>query len=287
MASDQALRAEADALSRALPDVMLQSDASEAAHVGSAGRRRAGSGEHFWQYRRYADEDSADRIDWRRSAKGDQLFVRETELETARTILCWCDPDPGFHWTSDTAHHTKADTARLILTAIGASLSKDGERIGVLGGTRKPAFGKRAVDRLFEDLAAADDTFPGPPRDPATLIIASDFYDPLETWRSRLAPLAAKCRDGVLIAIADPMEIDFPYSGRIKLSRPGQALSRILGRAESVREDYLARFSAQRAALDGLAAKFGWRLVEHSTAAPPIKAASQLQRQLASLGAKP
>ena len=36
--------------------------------------------------------DTAQRIDWRRSARGDDVFVRETELETARTFLFWCDP---------------------------------------------------------------------------------------------------------------------------------------------------------------------------------------------------
>ena len=75
------LRAEAEALARQLPGLNFKAEASEAAHIGSAGRRRPGTGEHFWQYRRYAQEDAADRVDWRRSAKGHDLFVRETELE--------------------------------------------------------------------------------------------------------------------------------------------------------------------------------------------------------------
>ncbi len=39
------LRAEAEALARQLPNLNFKAEASEAAHIGSAGRRRAGNGE--------------------------------------------------------------------------------------------------------------------------------------------------------------------------------------------------------------------------------------------------
>ncbi|MEM8616352.1 MAG: DUF58 domain-containing protein, partial [Pseudomonadota bacterium] len=102
------LRAEAEVLTRQLPDLMIQADAADLVHPGAAGRKRAGSGEQFWQYRRYAQTDAADRIDWRRSARGDEYFVRETELETARTVLFWCDGEPGFDWASEAGATTKA-----------------------------------------------------------------------------------------------------------------------------------------------------------------------------------
>lgn len=281
------LRAEAEALSRQLPGLALQSGASEAIHVGSAGRRRAGSGESFWQYRRYAHEDSADRIDWRRSAKGDQHFVRETELETARTVLFWCDADPGFDWKGEGERRTKADEARVLMMALGAMLSRDGERIGVLGSERKPSFGKRAIDRLGEDLANGHGKpFPPPPRQQATLIVASDFYDPVETWQDRLAPLAAICPEGILLSVAAPIEKEFPFEGRVKLQRPGTTLDRILGRAETLRETYLERFAAQQAAMISLAEQLGWRFVAHDTGQRAIEGAAALQRALESLGSR-
>ena len=42
------LRAEAESLARQLPGLNFKAEASEAAHIGSAGRRRPGTGEHFW-----------------------------------------------------------------------------------------------------------------------------------------------------------------------------------------------------------------------------------------------
>ncbi len=284
------IRSKAEHLARQLPHMTLQAQASEAAHVGSAGRRRAGSGEHFWQYRRYAHEDAADRIDWRRSAKGEALFVRETELETARTFLFWCDPHPGFDWSSETStkagNPTKADEARVMMLALGALLSRDGERVGVLGSDRRPSFGKRAVERLGEDLCLADNTpFPGPPKHAAALVIASDFYDPIALWQERLGPLAARCSEGVLVAISDPVEEDFPFEGRTKFTRPGTNLDRILGRAETVREDYQEIYARHREALKALASQLGWRFISHRTDAPALHGAAHLKLAIESLGA--
>lgn len=282
------LRAEAEALSRRLPGLALQSGASEAIHVGSAGRRRAGSGEDFWQYRRYAQEDAASRIDWRRSAKSDDHFVRETELETARTVLFWLDPDAGFDWKSENARRTKAEEATVMMLAIAIMLSRDGERIGVLGADRKPSFGKRAVDRLSEDLLSCRrDPFPTPPRQRATLIIASDFYEPLSTWESRLSVLAVASREGVALSVSDPIESDFPYQGRVRFARPGASESLTIGRSESIRGDYLEAVKKQRIGLRDLAqSKLGWRLVEHATNKSTLNGAAALKDAVESLGAR-
>ncbi|MEM1036472.1 MAG: DUF58 domain-containing protein [Pseudomonadota bacterium] len=275
MVSLATLRAEAETLARQLPDLSLQAEAADLVHPGAAGRKRAGSGEQFWQYRRYAQTDAADRIDWRRSARGDEYFVRETELETARTVLFWADPEAGFDWRGDDDHPTKADRARVLMLALGILLSKEGERIGVLNGARPAALGKTAPDRLAEDLLTPPSGLT-PPRSNALSIVASDFYDPLPEWRARLAPLAAKCRHGVLLCVSDPIEHEFPFTGRTKFSRPGGLLDRIFGRAESIRDDYLARFQKQRDGLQALAAQMGWALVTHRTDQDALRGAAAL-----------
>src|SRR5262245_36392058 len=52
---------------------------------GLHGRRRAGPGENFWQYRRFMSGEPASRVDWRRSGRDDHLYVREREWEAAHT----------------------------------------------------------------------------------------------------------------------------------------------------------------------------------------------------------
>ena len=261
------LKAEASALAGDLGTLTTHARAASAAHLGSAGRRKSGMGENFWQYRRHTAEDGADRIDWRRSAREENLFVRETELETARTFLFWADPSEGFHWSSAETLQHKADRALLLSMALAGALSRSGERCGALGGGRGPVSGARAAARVGEDIRniRAGTPFPRPPRDTAAVVVCSDFYSPLNEWRARLAPLAAKCRDGVLLQVCDPIEETYPFNGRVRFFRPGQDSERLIGRAESIRDGYLDKFAQRRQDMTDLAAEIGWRFVSHVT----------------------
>ena len=261
------LKAEASALAGDLGTLTTHARAASAAHLGSAGRRKSGMGENFWQYRRHTAEDGADRVDWRRSAREEHLFVRETELETARTFLFWNDPSSGFHWSSGESIPHKADRALLLCMALAGALSRSGERCGALGGGRGPVSGARAPSRVGEDIRnfRADQPVPKPPRDTAAVVIASDFYSPLADWRAWLTPVAAKCRDGVLLQVCDPIEENYPFSGRVRFFRPGQERERLIGRAESIREGYLDKFTQRRKDMTDLAAELGWRFVSHVT----------------------
>jgi len=264
------LKAEASALAGDLGTLTTHARAASAAHLGSAGRRKSGMGENFWQYRRHTSEDGADRVDWRRSAREEHLFVRETELETARTFLFWADPSPGFHWSSADSIPHKADRALLLCMALAGALSRSGERCGALGGGRGPVSGARAPARVGEDIRnfRADQPVPKPPRDTAAVVICSDFYSSLADWRAWLTPVAAKCRDGVLLQVCDPIEENYPFSGRVRFFRPGQERERLIGRAESIRDGYLDKFAQRRKDMTDLAGELGWRFVSHVTDGP-------------------
>jgi uncharacterized protein (DUF58 family) len=125
-----------------------------------------------------------------------------------------------------------------------------------------------------------------PPRNQALAIVASDFYDGVEAWRARLAPVAATCHTGVLLAVSDPIEHSFPYTGRTRFTRPGTAIDRIFGRAETVRDEYLTRMQAHEKGLQKLADSLGWALVRHRTDHPAIRGAAALQLALEQFGAK-
>lgn len=264
------LKAEASALAGDLGTLTTHARAASAAHLGSAGRRKSGMGENFWQYRRHNAEDGADRVDWRRSAREEHLFVRETELETARTFLFWADPSPGFHWSSAETVPHKADRALLLCMALAGALSRSGERCGALGGGRGPVSGARAPSRVGEDIRnfRTDAPVPKPPRDTAAVVICSDFYSPLADWRAWLTPVAAKCRDGVLLQVCDPIEESYPFNGRVRFFRPGQERERLIGRAESIRDGYLDKFAQRRKDMTDLAGELGWRFVSHVTDGP-------------------
>jgi uncharacterized protein (DUF58 family) len=264
------LKAEAAALAGDLGTLTTRARAASAAHLGSAGRRKSGGGENFWQYRRHTSEDGAERIDWRRSAREEHLFVRETELETARTFLFWADPSPGFHWSSEASIPLKADRALLLCMSLAGALSRSGERCGALGGGRGAVSGARATSRVGEDIRnfSADMPLPRPPKERAAVVVCSDFYSSLADWRSFLTPVAAKCRDGVLLQVCDPIEENYPFNGRVRFFRPGQERERLIGRAESIRDGYIEKFTQRRADMLNLAGELGWRFVTHVTTEP-------------------
>jgi hypothetical protein len=67
---------------------------------GLHGRRRAGPGENFWQYRRFVSGEPAQNVDWRRSARDDHLYVREREWEASHTVWIWPDRSPSMTFAS-------------------------------------------------------------------------------------------------------------------------------------------------------------------------------------------
>jgi len=86
------VRKDANAIAAAYPALLAEAERVAAiVATGFHGRKQAGQGETFWQYRPYQQTDAARRIDWRRSAKGDSLFVRDNEWEAANTIYFWLD----------------------------------------------------------------------------------------------------------------------------------------------------------------------------------------------------
>lgn len=79
--------------------------------LGDHGRRRAGQGENFWQYRRAVPGDEYSAIDWRRSARSDHLYIRQTEWEAAQTVSLWVDPGQAMRYRGNKKHPTKGDRA--------------------------------------------------------------------------------------------------------------------------------------------------------------------------------
>src|ERR1700750_2812746 len=151
------LQHEADGLSAGLPPLMVQADHLAASvSLGVHGRRRAGMGESFWQFRRYASPDSSAAIDWRQSAKSQHLFVREREWEAAQTVWFWRDGGAGMEFSSGTV--SKKERAELLLLGLASLLVRGGERVGFLGSAERPAASRLALIRIAHGLLDTQQT---------------------------------------------------------------------------------------------------------------------------------
>src|SRR5882757_8248563 len=110
---------ESRTLAASLPRLVLEARriAANVIH-GLHGRRRAGSGENFWQYRRFASGEPSQNVDWRRSARDDHLYVREHEWEAAHTVWLWPDRSLSMAFKSTLAQGTKLERALVISFAL-------------------------------------------------------------------------------------------------------------------------------------------------------------------------
>src|SRR5206468_4488663 len=125
---------ESRTLAASLPRLVLEARriAANVIH-GLHGRRRAGAGESFWQYRRFVSGEPSRRVDWRRSARDDHLYVREQEWEAAHTVWIWPDRSPSMTFKSRLAQEPKLDRTLVVSFALAEVLVHAGERVGIPG----------------------------------------------------------------------------------------------------------------------------------------------------------
>lgn len=279
LATGSGPRLVADAVSLAahLPDLILAARkvAMTAMH-GLHGRRRAGPGEDFWQYRRYGAGENAAAIDWRRSGRDDHLYVREQEWESAHTVWLWVDRSASMAVRSDLATQSKRDRAVLMALALAEMLVRMGERVGLLGLTR-PIASRFVLDRFAEALILADQK-PAeslPPRSPVArfseVVVLGDLLDPVPDLAQRLAVIGAEGARIHLVQVLDPVEETFPFDGRTEFVDPETGRRFVAGRAEDFRSVYGERLAAHRETLRALAHGGAASFLQHHTDRPPTE----------------
>jgi uncharacterized protein (DUF58 family) len=255
---------------------------------GVHGRRRAGAGETFWQFRPFVPGESAGRIDWRRSAKDERLYVREREWEAAHMVFVWVDRSPSMWFASNLALEPKIDRALVLGLAAADLLVRGGERTGLLGLT--PALAVRdIVERFAEALVAQENRVGSVPEElppqlalprGAQAILIGDFLADPTLISQTIETMSAKGTRGHLIMIADPVEESFPFSGNIEFIDVDSPQRLRAGRAESFREVYIRQLALHRESIGASARRRGWSLTLHRTDRPATEALLALRVQL-------
>lgn len=283
-----AREAEAHALADRLPELVLEAmRISSTVTHGSHGRRRAGPGETFWQFRQYQAGDAAQLVDWRRSASSDHLFIREREWEAAHTIWLWPDISASMAYHSHLTPVRKSDRALVIMFAIAEMLVRSGERVAVMGLTQ-PSANRKVTTRIAELFAAnlrqhgLTQSAPPPQRVGrfSSTVWVSDFLDPIETIARRIEELAGNGSTGHLVQVLDPAEETLPFHGRTEFIGIEDTSRWLTDRAEGLRERYRERLLAQRAALQDVCRRCGWSFLLHHTDRPAAETLLQLIMRL-------
>lgn len=269
------LQSRAETLGATLPPLMAEAEMLAATvMMGEHGRRRAGQGDEFWQYRPVNGGDSARTIDWRRSARSDAHYVREREWQSAQSVSLWVDPSKSMGFSGDKARPPKVDRAQLIALALAVLLLRGGERVGLTGHAAPPRPGRAQLVRLASLLAGADGSadYGVPTADGMVshgrAVLLSDFFGDLAPVEATLAAAADRGVRGALIQVLDPAEEEFPFNGRTIFESMGGAVRHETQQAGELRARYLTRLAERKDRLATLARATGWHVTTHHTGQP-------------------
>jgi uncharacterized protein (DUF58 family) len=276
-------------LAQRLPSLVVAAKeiASSLMH-GVHGRRRAGLGETFWQFRPFVSGESTSRIDWRRSARDEHIYVREREWEAAHSIWIWIDRSASMAFTSSLAMQSKLERAIVLGFAMADLLVRGGERVGALGLT-PPLASRTIIERFAEAILIAERTSkqapeelpPAAPLAPRTrVVLLSDFLSEPSDIARTIENLSARGARGHLVMIADPVEETFPFKGHTEFKDVDSTATLRVGQAESFRPDYIRRLAAHRAAITDAARSRGWTVALHRTDRPASEALLALRTRL-------
>jgi uncharacterized protein (DUF58 family) len=274
--------ADALTLAKRIPRLILEARrvAATLAH-GIHGRRRSGPGESFWQFRPFVAGEAAQRVDWRRSARDDRLYVREREWETAHTIWLWIDRSASMGFSSDLAQAPKIERALVLGLALADTFVEAGERVGLLG-LMPPRATRQITEKIAETLVADRSSLEEdlPPRAPvATLdevVLVSDFLSPVDELARVVEGISGRGARGHLVMIVDPVEETFPFQGQAVLHDLEAGLRLRIGDAASWGRAYRERITQHREALTDLVRSRGWTMTIHRTDRPASEAALRL-----------
>ncbi len=218
-------------------------------------------GETFWQFRPFMQGESAQRIDWRRSARSDQLYVREREWEAAHDYHLWMDASPSMAWRSSLSSEDKLDgrwcsalRSPMCWCAAASGSARWGSRRGLGAGHRRsprPRHRRRSAD-------AHGDAAPGAAA-PARAA-GADLGFSLRC-RGALRRIAGICRRGGVRSAADDhrsQRREFPLRGETLFRDTDGGGDFHAGAAQSLRAAYAERYAAHRAGVAEAARRAGF-----------------------------
>jgi len=283
---NSALQHQAQKLAALLPPLLVEAErVASVVHQGIHGRRRAGIGESFWQFRRYTAGDPAERIDWRQSARTDKLFIREREWEAAQNVYLWADMSGSMRYRTYKEDPSKTERAQVLLLALATLLVRGGEKAVWLA--REPIVirGREGLQRIAASLETTPIDESLPPQNPiarhAHIVLASDFLMPPAELDQLMRRYAALNLRGALVHVLDPAEEDLPFQGRLEMQGLEGEEPLLLPNAGALRAAYRQRMATHKARLARMAESAGWFYIPHVTNTQPHATLMQLFQNLA------
>lgn len=278
MSQTPTLRSSAETLAAPLPPLLAAAEHLAANVIlGEHGRRRAGLGDEFWQYRPIHAGDEMRMVDWRRSGRSDALFVREKEWQAAQSVLLWVDQSRSMAFSSDKLVASKGERAAIVALALSVLLIRGGERVGLMDLETPARSGQLQLLRLTDALSSeVEDDFGTPDVRGmvahSRAVMISDFLGDVAPVEAAITRAADRGVKGALLQVLDPQEEAFPFSGRTIFESMAGGMAHETLEAGDLRTRYLDRLAERKARLADLARVTGWQYHCHHSDTPATSA---------------
>ena len=210
------------------------------------------SGIEFSDLRQYQTSDDASRIDWKNSATGDDLYVKEYEEEKDMDIFIVLDASDSMMF--GTADKLKSEYAAIICAALAYASIDMGSNVGfgIYGDDELvmlPSGGQVQYQKILTevtrfdnyggqfDLEDALDSVVGQIKENTSLFIVSDFIDIQGEWKSKMLVASKKFRHVMNIMVKDLRDYKLPENGNMRFEK-ASGDDQVVVNTTKIRDEY-------------------------------------------------
>ena len=259
---------------------------------GDHKQKKPGAGERFWQFREYDPSDRPQDIDWRQTAKSDQVYVREKEKQNAQNIVFWCAGNPSMDFRYQDNAYTKGDIAKIFSLSMAILMTRAHETVQLIGGDFRPGRTEKTLQLFAEEIMRQKNktlyTFgiEDIPKN-ATLVMVGDFLEDEDDIKRKISDISGKVARGIMIQVLDPAEIELPYQGRAIFENPVTGEKEVIDNVTPIRERYQERIQNHITGISDLCKRHGWIYLLHSTDMDMSSSLFSAWNKLSGEGARP
>ena len=266
------MRLKAEKLTFQIPNLLIKANnIANTVWEGMHNRNKAGVGDSFWQFRKYEYGDPAHLIDWKKSAKSYDTFVKEKELNTLQDIVIWRDTSKSMNFSSNKQIEPKIYRANLLTLALTIIFSKSGENIVLNGFNSKLSHGNKVINFIANQITSKiKESFLSRPnideiKNNSDVILISDFLNDIKYTEEIIRKLSSRGINGNIIQVLDPAEKTFPFKGRINFNGLEEEESILIGNAESIKNNYKKAITTHCNKVKKLALSYSWKYYMDTT----------------------
>jgi uncharacterized protein (DUF58 family) len=266
-------------------------EVSEGLYSGLHRSALRGAGVEFGGFREYVAGDDLRWLDRRALLRHDRLVVRQFETETDRAVCLLVDASASMAFRGTGAPGAKYAFAAVVAAAIARVAISNGDPVSLAfaGGEGTMAVGRGSgreqFDRIVSSLESVDaagdalarasmfeDALQSLVRSAtrgSVIVVLGDLLDWPAGSPERVAALASGGRVLVVVQTLDPSEVNFPFSGTVRL-RGLEGSAVVETDADVTRSSYLDALAALTEEWRRAVVNRGGRFLRAISTAPPI-----------------